>query len=512
MSEIKRFNFLSKIDQAFEVNPVCALLGSRQCGKTTLAKAYAKIMNVPVYRFDLENPADLKLLESPMLALEGLEGLIIIDEIQRRPEFFPILRILVDQHKNRQFLILGSASQDLIQQSSETLAGRISYIEMTPFQLTEGEIDLLGLWGRGGFPKSYLANNEEKSVKWRKDFIQTFLEKDVPNLGFQSSPQMIRRFWSMLAHYHGQIFNASEIGTSLNVSYKTAQQYLDILEGTFMVRRLNPWYENLMKRQVKSPKIYLRDTGILHTFLGIQNHEELQRHPKLGASWEGFALEEIIRVEDVDAIDCYFWATQAKAELDLLILKNAKKIGFEFKYTDVPKLTPSMRIAMEDLKLDQLNVIVPYYDEAKPPYQIADKTFVWGLKFYLKVAQTKIETEYGVFYLEDVRWEPEKWMRDPTKYGFLCIYENLSNRRRIGAILSAQTVSDYFYDNYLEKEAVNVIKRVLTKEYIFKDILKAQLNNEAFLKEFKKQADTFFTITPEMFEEKDFKKQPLYQI
>ena len=507
MDEIKRFSFLSKIDEAFDVNPVCALLGPRQCGKTTIAKEYARMTGAKVYRFDLENSTDLENLQNPMVALEGLEGLIIIDEIQRRPELFPTLRVLVDEHKDRKFLILGSASQELIRQSSETLAGRISYMEMTPFQLMEDNIDLSGLWMRGGFPKSYLAGNDLKSTKWRKDFIQTFLEKDVPNLGFQSAPPMIRRFWTMLAHYHGQIFNASEIGTSLNVSYKTTQHYLDILEGTLMVRRLNPWFENLMKRQVKSPKIYFRDTGILHSFLGINSQEELRGHPKLGASWEGFALEEIVRAEGVDAIDCYFWGTQAGAELDLLILKDAKKIGFEFKFADAPRLTPSMRIAMEDLKLDQLNVIVPYYDEAKPPYRLGDKILVWGLNSYLKVAQTKIETQHGTFYIEDVKW-------DPITGCFVCWYEELMSRKRIIARLYPETVGDYFYHNHDQEpeKTLVILKRILTKEYSFKDILKAQFKEEAFLKEFKKPAHTSFTITPPMFGEKDFRKQALYYI
>lgn len=350
---------LNKIIDFFQVAPVCAILGPRQCGKTTLAKFYStKLNNNKVHFFDLEDPLDLARLDNPKIAFELLEGLIIIDEIQFRPDLFPILRVIVD-NTDKRFLILGSASQQLIRQSSESLAGRINYLEMTPFSLMETG-HLRTLWQRGGFPKSYLAANEHISIQWRKSYIRTFLEKDIASFGFGVPTQVMHRFWSMLAHYHGQLFNASEIGRSIEVTNKTASRYLDILTGTFMIRRLNPWFENISKRQIKAPKIYFRDSGLLHTLLGIETIEHLHSHPKLGISWEGFAIEEVIRSLAVDADDCYFWATQSGAELDLLVTTNGKKYGFEFKFTDSPSITKSMNIAMHELKLDKLTIIIPH--------------------------------------------------------------------------------------------------------------------------------------------------------
>ena len=375
---LKRNYFLQKIESSFEIATVCAILGPRQCGKTTLAKLYIKTFKKKVYFFDLEDPLDLTKLEHPKLTLEPLNGLIVIDEIQRRPELFSILRVLVDKDTNKQFLILGSASQDLIRQSSETLAGRINYIEMTPFSLSEVK-DLKILWNRGGLPKSYLASNDKISHNWRKSYIRTFLERDIRSFGFNIPPQTMRRFWIMLTHYHGQIFNASEIGRSINVSYKTANSYLDILSGTFMIRRLSPWFENISKRQVKSPKIYFRDSGLLHTILGIENKEQLLLHPKIGFSWEGMALEEIIRALKVESDDCYFWATQSGAELDLLILTNGKKIGFEIKYTTTPKITKSMHIAIKDLNLNKFSIIIP----GNQMFQISDNIKVYGIKHFV---------------------------------------------------------------------------------------------------------------------------------
>jgi predicted AAA+ superfamily ATPase len=312
------------------------------------------------YFFDLENPLDLQRLENPMLALSSAtQSVIVIDEIQRKPELFPILRVLVDREKYPQkFLILGSASRDLIRQSSETLAGRIGYIELPPFTLPEVK-QSTQLWLRGGFPRSYLAETEPDSFLWRKSYIATFLERDIPNLGFQIPPQQLQRFWLMLAHYHGQLFNASELARSLGISDHTVRKYLDILAGTFMIRVLSPWFENLKKRQVKSPKIYFRDSGVLYALLGISDMAQLHLHPRLGSFWEGFALEQIITTVADRGEDAYFWATQAEAELDLLILKNNKRLGFEIKYTDTPKVTKSMRIAQQDLKLDQLAVVYP---------------------------------------------------------------------------------------------------------------------------------------------------------
>jgi len=363
----------------FRVHAACAILGPRQVGKTTLAKMFIDSHYEQNYHFfDLENPIDLARLENPMLALSGLSNtLIVIDEIQRLPELFPVLRVLIDEKsKNRKFLILGSASRDLIRQSSETLAGRIGYIELSPFSLDElPDPNCDTLWLRGGFPLSYLAETEDDSFFWRQSYIRTFLERDIPALGFQIPSEQMRRFWLMLAHYHGQIFNASELGKSLGISDHTVRKYLDVLSGTFMVRVLLPWYENLEKRQVKSPKIYFRDSGILHALIGIRNTSEMNVYPKMGSFWEGFALEAIIRQEDAQTEECYFWATQSKAELDLLIIKNGKKIGYEFKYSDKPKLTPSMRIACEDLKLDHLYVIYP----GTLSFPIAEKVTVRGL-------------------------------------------------------------------------------------------------------------------------------------
>lgn len=342
----------------------CALLGPRQVGKTTLAKEFAQEHYADSFRFfDLEDPFDLAQLADPMLTLSQVtQKLIIIDEVQLRPDLFPVLRVLIDrfieQRTGQKFLILGSASRDLIRQSSETLAGRIGYLELPPFTLLDVS-DKSKLWLRGGFPLSYLAETDQASYLWRQNYITVFLERDIPNLGFAVPAMQLRRFWLMLCHYHGQIFNASEIGRSLAVSHHTTQSYLDILAGTFMVRVLPPWFENLKKRQVKSPKIYFRDSGILNSLMGLSSMDQLWSHPKLGAMWEGFALEQIICAMQARSEECYFWATQASAELDLLIVKDGKKIGFEFKYTDSPKLTPSMKIAIEDLQLDYLFVVHP---------------------------------------------------------------------------------------------------------------------------------------------------------
>ena len=358
---MQRSDYLEDIKKQFKIHQACAILGPRQVGKTTLARAYLKEVGAEkVHFFDLENPLDLARLENPMLAFSKFHSnLVVIDEIQLRPELFPVLRVLIDEPEtNRKFLILGSASRDLIRQSSETLAGRIGYIELMPFSLKEAK-NSQSLWLRGGFPRSYLAATDEESYLWRQSYITTFLERDIPNLGFTIPPQQMRRFWMMLVHYHGQIFNASELGKSLGVSDHIVRKYLDILAGTFMIRVLFPWFENLQKRQIKSPKIYFRDSGILHALLGIQNEESLDVHPKLGSFWEGFALEEIIRHLRVAPEECYFWGTQSGAELDLLIIKDGKRLGFEFKYSDSPKITASMRIAQVDLHLDHLYVIHP---------------------------------------------------------------------------------------------------------------------------------------------------------
>ncbi len=375
---MKRLEFLEKIDFQFKIHSVCGLLGPRQVGKTTLAKQY--VQNIPnAHSFDLENPFDLTRLENPMLTLSNIQSdLIVIDEIQFRPDLFPILRVLVDE-KPRKFLILGSASRDLLKQSSETLAGRIGYIELTPFSITETQEYKL-LWLRGGFPNSYLASSDQESYGWRQAYISTFMERDIPNLGFNIPPKLMRRLWMMLANNHGNILNMSEIGKSLGITHHTVRKYVDILAGTFMVRLLEPWFENIKKRQVKSPKIYIRDSGILHTLLGIQNNNELQVSPKLGALWEGFALEEIIKKYQAQPEECFFWATQGGAELDLLIIKDGKRIGFEVKYTDTPKITKSMISSLQDLSLDHLYVIHPLGET----FPLSDKITAQGLESFFK--------------------------------------------------------------------------------------------------------------------------------
>jgi len=360
-----RTHYLKKIEQQFRVHSVCAILGPRQVGKTTLARTFIKEnYKDNVLFFDLENHLDLVRLDNPMMALSvEPEKIVVIDEIQMRPELFPIIRVLVDESlvsnkPKRKFLILGSASRDLIRQSSETLAGRIGYIELPPFSLSEVN-NISNLWLRGGFPSSYLANNEQDSFLWRQNYINTFLERDVPALGFNVPTEQIRGFWIMLAHYHGQIFNASEIGKSLGISDQTSKKYLDILIGTFMIRRLTPWFENIKKRQVRSPKIYFRDSGILHGLLSIHTMSQLYVHPRLGSFWEGFAFEELVKAYDITPEECFFWATHNEAELDLFILRQGKRLGFEIKYVDAPKITKSMKIAIDTLKLDHLYILYP---------------------------------------------------------------------------------------------------------------------------------------------------------
>ena len=375
---IDRHDIKKQVESSFQITPVCGLIGPRQCGKTTLARAIAATYDGPVHHFDLENERDQNKMQEPLLVLEQLEGLIIIDEIHHAPNLFKTLRVLVDQHKNRRFLILGSASQELLKQTSESLAGRISYIEMTPFHIPEVN-NIQTLHERGGFPLSYLAPSAHISHEWRRSYIKTFLERDIPSLGIILSSQNLRRFWTMLAHYHGQVFNASEIGVSLGINYKTVQHYLDILESTFMVRRLGAWFVNIKKRQVKAPKIYFRDSGLYHTLLGVDSMEALLGNPKLGASWEGFAIEQIIAHHKADRESCFFWQTHQGAELDLLIMKDGKAIGFEFKFSSRPVLTKSMHTALEDLKLDQFFVIVPGNDT----YPLRADIHVMGLEAYV---------------------------------------------------------------------------------------------------------------------------------
>lgn len=351
-----------------------ALLGPRQCGKTTMARQFVGPDSINY--FDLEDPASLSRLAEPQLALERLEGLVVIDEIQRQPELFPLLRVLADRQPNpARFLVLGSATPELLRQSSESLAGRMETIELSGFTLSEvGVGHHEAHWLRGGFPLSFLAESDADSAAWRNGFISTFLERDLPASGVAVSPVAMRRFWTMLAHYHGQTWNAAEIAAAMGVSATTTRRYVDLLSHTFMIRQLQPWHENLGKRQVKAPKIYFRDSGLFHSLAHIKTQKDLLTHPKVGASWEGYAIEEALRHFRPEQE--YFWATHNRAELDLLILMDGRKIGIECKRQDAPKLTPSMRIAMEDLKLDELHVIYP----GRKAYPLADAIRVLPLE------------------------------------------------------------------------------------------------------------------------------------
>ena len=354
---IYRKSLHDRIKQALDRSRIVVLLGPRQCGKTTLAREFLNPDSANY--FDLEDPVSLMRLEEPMTALRELKGLVVIDEIQRRAELFPILRVLVDRKPlPARFLILGSASPDLLRQSSESLAGRVEVITMGGFDLAEvGSEASAKLWLRGGFPDSFTAENESDSFSWRKNFIQTFLERDLPQAGISIAPTALFRFWSMLAHYHGQVWNAAEPANSLGVSQPTVRRYLDLLTGFFMVRQLAPWHANLKKRQVKSPKIYFRDSGLLHQILGIRSEKDLLGSPKCGASWEGYVIEEAIQLCQPD--ESYFWGTHNGAEIDLIMVKDGRLLGVECKRMDAPKLTPSMQIAMTDLKLDRIAVIYP---------------------------------------------------------------------------------------------------------------------------------------------------------
>jgi len=357
MGMIHRGELLARIEDRFRANPVVLLLGPRQCGKTTLARQFADAHQAEY--FDLEAPADFDRLTQPMTALEPLRSWVVLDEAQLRPELFKVLRVLADRSSlPARFLVVGSASPDLVRGVSESLAGRVALIPMAGFDLSEaGTKDLRRLWWRGGFPRSFLAETDAESRQWRADFIQTFLERDLRRLGVQVAPLALRRFWNMVAHYHGQIWNASEIGRSLGEAHTTVKRHLDILCGALVMRQLPPWFENLGKRQVKSPKVYLRDSGLLHELLGIASFAALEAHPKLGASWEGFALEEVLRV--TDDREAYFWNTQGGAELDLFVFLNGQRYGFEFKYADAPAVTKSLEVARRDLKLKRAFIVHP---------------------------------------------------------------------------------------------------------------------------------------------------------
>jgi len=345
------------VQAALKRSRVVAILGPRQCGKTTLAREFLSADSLNY--FDLEDPASLARLEAPDTALRPLKKLVVIDEIQRRPDLFPLLRVLADRRPlPARFLVLGSAAPELLRQSSETLAGRLETVTLEGIRLQDlGAASLDRHWLRGGFPRSIEARTESDSCSWRRQFLQTFLERDIPQLGVRIPAMQLRRFWSMLAHYHGQTRNAAELGRALAVNESTVRRYLDLMTGVFMVRQLPPWHENLGKRQVKSPKVYIRDSGLLHVLLGISGRRDLEHHPKVGASWEGYAVEEILKALRPD--EAYTWATHQGAELDLLLFKNGRRIGVECKRNDAPTLTPSMRIACDDLNLDELLVAYP---------------------------------------------------------------------------------------------------------------------------------------------------------
>jgi len=364
---IERKRYTDHINKALKRSPIVALLGPRQCGKTTLARVISN--NRKATYFDLESQKDRRRIENPELLFAGLSGLIIIDEIQEMPALFQALRVIVDKPDNKcVFLILGSASPHIIKSVSQSLAGRVEFVDLSGFDIEETGIKLLNkLWIRGGFPRSFLAKNEQDSFVWREGFIRTFLERDIPQLGISIASAAIRRFWTMLAHYHGQTWNASELGRSMGLSDKTIRSYLDILTETYMIRQLQPWHENLHKRQVKAPKVYFRDTGLLHNLLELPDLHALTGHPRVGASWEGFALEQVIRI--LQPSQAYYWATYDRAELDLFLILDGKNYGIEFKFNEAPAVTKSMYIAIKDLSLKKLLIVYP----GKEIYPAGDK-------------------------------------------------------------------------------------------------------------------------------------------
>ena len=367
--EVKRPDAIERIADSFRVHPAVALVGPRQCGKTTLSRMVAASEPV-VDLFDLESAVDRRRLSVPEQTLGPLAGLVVIDEIQRQPELFETLRVLLDRPARlARFLLLGSASPDLVQGASDTLAGRVGLVDLSGFHLGEVEGAATderaggssqgwrALWQRGGFPRSYLAPDDASSLLWRRSFVRTFLERDIPQLGISVPAETLRRFWTMVAHYHGEIWNASEFARAMGTTQPVARRYLDILAGAHMVRVLPPWHENLKKRQVKSPKVYVRDTGLLHELLELPTTNALTGHPKVGASFEGFAIEQLLA--STNARSAYFWSTHGGAELDLLLIAGGERYGFEFKYADAPGTTRSMRVAMQDLNLAHLWIVYP---------------------------------------------------------------------------------------------------------------------------------------------------------
>lgn len=363
---IPRQRDLERLQRLMRTFPVTCLIGPRQCGKTTLARSLEGD-----HYFDLENARDMALFDTPQLNLEKLDGTIVIDEVQRKPELFQLLRYLVDRYPSQRYLILGSASPDILRESSETLAGRVGFHELTPFtvDLVKGEhID--GLWFRGGFPRSFLAESDESSSLWLENYIRTFLERDIPQLGISIPARTLRRFWTMISHYHGQLLNLSELGRAFGISDKTTGRYLDILAGTFMVRLLQPWYSNVGKRLVRSPRLYVRDSGLFHALQSIETPGGLYAHPKVGASWEGFVLEQAITLLEIG--EPYFWRTHTGAELDLFWFRNGKPWGIEVKYADAPGMTRSLHSVVEDLKPEHIWIVHP----GKETWQVHPKVTV----------------------------------------------------------------------------------------------------------------------------------------
>jgi hypothetical protein len=355
--ERSRQQYIELIQSELNIFPICALLGPRQCGKTTLARQFASTYQEPVHYFDLEDYTDLAKLDNPKIALDELEGLIIIDEVQLRPSLFSYLRVLVDK-KPIKIILLGSASRDLLQQGSETLAGRISFLDIAPFSLQEVN-DQKTLWTRGGFPRSFLAATDESSFRWRQAYVQTYFEKDLRTLGVTLPPRKILNFWNLLAHFHANVVNYAEMARFMELPASTIKNYLGLIEGTFLIRTLAPWHVNMKKRLVKSPKLYIRDSGIYHLFQNLTTYQSVIHDLKRGPSWEGFALEEVIKALRLRTEECYFWATHQEAEMDLVTNYKGKMLGFEFKSTDSPAITKSLRMAQEALNLDHIYIVTP---------------------------------------------------------------------------------------------------------------------------------------------------------
>lgn len=384
---MKRINYLNAIEHDFCIFKTVGLLGPRQVGKTTLAREYcSRISNFPwqTNYFDLEDPTALRRLDDAKLALSSLRGLVVIDEVQRRPDLFPIIRYLLDRKENdMKLLILGSASRELIQQSSESLAGRISYLEVHPFSLEELSAPTQEtLWLRGGYPLAYLAQNDQNAFSWLAAYIRTYLEQDIPNLGLSIPAETLRRFWMMLVHNHGNILNTADLARSFGIADTTARRYIDLLSGTFMLRQLQPFLVNIKKRQVKSPKIYFRDTGLLHQLMGIADLSSLTTHIKCGASWEGFALEQVIRSSKAKADECYFWGVHSQGEIDLIIEQEGKLLAYEFKYSSAPSITASMNLALQTLPIEKLTVIAPVENN----FALSKNIFVSSLASYITSA------------------------------------------------------------------------------------------------------------------------------